>query len=116
MLPTQKRFGNIIVYITVIPSNTDDGTSLGDEYDDAFDSNGAYSFSRTVSGIMTNNITYVVFKNEVVQYFNDDLGDIYGQCSCLYEDLARAIFTDAKGVYFCTDLPDESAHLFVRWP
>lgn len=108
MLPNEVKFGNVTVYVCVIPPNGEEAESTGDMYHDAFGTNEAFSFSRMVSGIMTNDITYVVFKNEVVQYYNDDLGDIYGQRSCLYENLAREIFTDAHGVYFCTDLPSWS--------
>lgn len=108
MLPNEVKFGNVTMYVCVIPPNGEEAESTGDMYHDAFGTNEAFSFSRTVSGIMTNDITYVVFKNEVVQYYNDDLGDIYGQRSCLYENLAREIFTDAHGVYFCTDLPSWS--------
>ena len=48
-------------------------------------------------------MTYVVFKKEVVQYFNDSLGDIHGVCSTLMQDIAKDIFEDTEGVYFCTD-------------
>ena len=114
MLPNEVKFGNVTVYVCVIPPNGEEAESTGDMYHDAFCTNEAFSFSRTVSGIMTNDITYVVFKNEVVQYYNDDLGDIYGQRSCLYENLAREIFTDAHGVYFCTDLPSWSTEEYYN--
>jgi len=44
---------------------------------------------------------YCIFKKEVIQFWNDDLGDYYGNMNCLAEDLARELF---KGVLvqFCT--------------
>ena len=41
-----------------------------------------------------NSFTYVVFEKEVVQYWNDNLGDINGLRSTLYQDLAKEIFAD----------------------
>lgn len=40
---------------------------------------------------------------EVVQYFNDNIGDINGNCSTLYEIIARDIFPNVNGIYFCTE-------------
>lgn len=102
LLPTEKNYGNITLAITVVPAN---GISVpvGNIYQTAFKGNGAFSFVKTVRGIFANDLTYVVFKNRVVQYFNDDFGDIYGQCSTLYQDIAKRIFGETEGVFFCTD-------------
>lgn len=52
--------------------------------------------------------TYVVFKNCVVQFFNDNLNDPHGVVSTLYENIADEIFKDIQfpndGVAFCTDI------------
>ena len=39
-----------------------------------------------------------------MQYFNDDISDINGNCSTLAEDIARDIFV-GELPNFCTDLP-----------
>lgn len=112
LMPKEKQFGNVTLHITVYPSNY----FRNQKYDlahAAFDGNGALSFIRTVEGVMSNNITYVVFKNKVVQYFNDDLGDINGQCSTLYQDIAKKIFNEIDGVFYCTDLPCNSVTLLT---
>ena len=51
-------------------------------------------------------MTYVVFKNCVVQFFNDNLNDCHGLISTLYQDIAAEIFEDANlnGVYYNTDV------------
>lgn len=61
---------------------------------------------------------YVVFKNCVVQFFNDNLNDIYGNISTLYQDIAREIFADAEweGVFYCTDVETHVAGMKRDWP
>lgn len=43
--------------------------------------------------------------NKVVQYFNDDLGDAHGVCSTLYQEIAKDVFGEHEGIFFCTNLP-----------
>ena len=105
LLPTEKDFGDIVLKITLIPANTN--PSRARLIKDALEGNKAFSFMETVQGAMSNPITYVVFKNKVVQYFTDDLGDYYGQRSTLYEDIARELIGGEEGICFCTDLPEE---------
>ena len=52
---------------------------------------------------------YVVFKNCVVQFFNDNLNDAHGLISTLYQDIAEELFRDAilpggGMVAYCTDV------------
>lgn len=118
IMPHEVKFGNVTVSIGIIPAN-DEGESSGDIFRDAFESNDMFSFVKTVSGVFSSDIVYVVFKNEVVQYYNDNLGDIYGQRSCLAEDIAREIFSDVDGVYFCTDTPlgfKLGSQSKIEWP
>ena len=65
-----------------------------------------FSYVEEVTGIFSNPITYVVFVNEVVQYYNDNLSDIHGLRSTLYQEIAKDIFETRLGVYYCTDLPE----------
>lgn len=110
LLPSSKTFGNVTVNISIIPANNGEGLfgdfGKAELFEIAFFGNNAYSFAKTITGIFTNNLTYVVFKKKVVQYFNDDLGDVYGQCSTLYQEIAKEVFDTIEGVYFCTDKDD----------
>ena len=104
------EYGNVKITVEVIPANGElKLLNVGDlnyvnVFETAFKGNPAFSFVRKVQGILSNSITYVVFQNKVVQYFNDDLGDVYGQCSTLYQDIANRIFKDLDGVFYCTDV------------
>ena len=109
LLPWEKTFGNVVFKTTVIPADEYEGCTLDSAnyeelFNEAFDKNPAVSYIRTIELFMTP-ITYVVFSNEVVQFFNDDLSDINGLCSTLYEDIARDVFNGVNTVYFCTDTP-----------
>ena len=112
VIPIEKEFGNVKLKVTVIPPNDTvrDLSVLETKADYlrlALCRNNALNYSKEISGVFTNKITYFVFKNEVVQYFNDSLSDVHGLCSTLYENLARVIFDDVEGVFFCTDLPED---------
>lgn len=104
LLPQKKEWGKVVLLIEVIPSNKEKKTELTRSiWSVAFTGNTAVSFIYTIDGIFNNPLTYVVFVNEVVQYFNDNLGDINGNRSTLYEDIARDVFGHVDGTFFCTD-------------
>ena len=105
ILPTEKEFGNVVLKIEVIPANKIKINSTLDLFNIAFKDNPAFSYSQRVDGIFSNSLDYVVFKNKVVQYFNDDLGDINGIKSTLYQDIAKDVFDDTT-IHFCTDIKE----------
>lgn len=118
LLPVEKHFGDVTLYINVYPANYKESTAnkfvsvpsnAADIFRMAFSRNPVLSFVREVRLLYNNPMTYVVFRNEVVQYFNDNLGDIYGQCSTLYENIARDVLETPDGVYYCTDKPEGNA-------
>lgn len=107
IMPTKKEFGNVIITINIHPSN-DESVYKAKYFAMAFDGNEAFSHMTTIaSPYMSNPISYCVFKKEVVQYPNDDIGDEHGVCSTLYQDLASKIFENTDGIFFCTDVVDE---------
>lgn len=104
IMPMSKKFGNITVYVRVIPANDNNGEYLAKCFETAFYGNDAFSHLTTVKdAFMSNPLSYCVFKKEVVQYPNDNIFDEHGVCSTLYQDLAHDIFGDVHGVFFCTD-------------
>lgn len=107
LLPTHMTYGNVIQKITVVPANgfAYTGKSKDSNFRLAFAENPVVSRIETVSGMFSNSITYVAFVNKVVQYYNDDIGDINGQCSTLYQEIAKHVFGNVDDIYFCTDKP-----------
>lgn len=105
ILPDEKEFGNVTIQIVVIPSNNLLQSSPDDLFRRAFYYNDAVTSVETtkdVPGFPC--LTYVIFSKEVVQYFTDNLGDYYGVTSTLYQNIAKDIFINTEGVYFCTDV------------
>jgi hypothetical protein len=107
LIPTEKVFGNITLTINVIPAN---GVKLKNTeaeviISEAFKNNPALSYTRSVRPVYGGVFTFIVFKNIVVQYFNDNFGDINGLRSTLYEDLAREVFNKMDMVFYNTDVP-----------
>lgn len=107
ILEQEKRFGRVKLKVVVPPPDGpvyDDFKSDLEVYEAAFKGNKALSFIQPKQTIFDTSF-YVVFRNEVVQYFNDDISDIHGMCSTLYENIARDIFVgDLPN--FNTDLPE----------
>jgi len=101
LLPVQKDFGNVSVFIEVIPAN--DEPKRIDYIKRAFEGNPAFSYATTIEGIMSNPISYVVFKPEVIQFWNDNMGDPHGITSTLMADIAKEIIGEDEGVIFSTD-------------
>lgn len=128
LLPTCKYYGNVDLMIDVIPpsgekqyiSSYKDIKSI---YEAAFKGNPVFSFVHEVQGIFSNSIIYVVFKNKVVQFFNDNLNDVYGNVSTLYQEIAKDVFehdirdeNEPENVFYCTDVDGKLKKPFGEWP
>ena len=123
LLPVEKEFGAITVKINVIPANklklselyklSAEETQKSQLFMDALENNTHVAEIVPVIGIFNNPITYVVFKKEVIQFFNDSLGDLHGVCSTLMQNIANDIFENREGIYFCTDVKDPSKTLAI---
>ena len=108
LLPDKKTFGNISLFIDVDGPFTNRAfPKVKELFDVAFEKNPAYAYSiaPTDEGYWYFDFCYVVFKNCVVQFFNDNLDDAHGVISTLYQDIAAEIFGDKiPGAHYCTDV------------
>lgn len=109
ILPTQVSFGGVVLKVRVdgTPSNRV-FVNKKELFETAFAKNPAFAYavSPAEDGYNWFAMTYVVFKNCVVQFFNDNLNDCHGVISTLYQDIAREVLTGEAidGVYFNTDI------------
>lgn len=106
LLPAKKDFGNVTLKVTVVPAN-DGQTGMTKLFEDAFLGNPVLSDLVHLDTPM-GSFDYAIFRKEVVQFFNDDLSDINGNCSTLYQDIARDVFDEDTGVFFCTEVTDRN--------
>lgn len=109
LLPSEKAFGSVILKINIDgPISNIAFPTPKALFDTAFNGNPAYAYSIAPvdEGYWFFSFTYVVFKNCVVQFFNDNLNDCHGLISTLYQDIADEIFEDAglTNVYYNTDV------------
>jgi len=102
LLPVQKVFGNTVVNIDVVPSGEDINSDI-ELFKKAFKNNPILSYVTKAGELFP--LEYVVFRNEVVQYYNDQLDDPNGNVSTLYQEIAKDVFGDNVTVHFCTDVP-----------
>ena len=124
LLPYYKDFGNIVLKIELIPSNHDPKpdicfSDLGEDdvFNILFKDNPVFSFTKTVEVLFNLPITYVVFTNKVVQFFNDNLSDIYGNMNTLYQNIAEDILGENfTRVFYCTDIPKDYEKFTEQWP
>lgn len=103
ILPNEVEFGNVKLTIAVKPSNDDSPEAIVRK---AFAGNDAVASIETIETDVPlfGDRTYVLFKPEVVQFFDDDMTDINGICTTIYQDIAREVFETGPGVSFCTEI------------
>ncbi len=122
LLPEEKEFGNVKLTIGIdcekIPNLA--FKNAKELFETAFDKNPALAYVITTEGYWYANFTYVVFKNCVVQFFNDNLNDPHGVISTLYQDIADELFADmafsGHGIAYCTDVERKLGKPLGEWP
>ena len=106
LLPTEKVFGNVKVQIKVVPA--DDAQTKLDLIQEAFYGNPVLSYVWHGTTPFGDEFDYAVFENKVVQFYNDNLRDINGNKTMLYEAIARGVFGEDTNLCFCTEAKDRS--------
>ena len=110
ILPSEIEYGGVVLHIGIDCPNPANLAFPNNKvlFETAFKSNPAFAYAMAPAeeGYNWYPITYVVFKNCVVQFFADNLNDCHGIISTLYQNLAEEIFGngDVSGVYFNTDI------------
>ena len=121
LLPAEKKFGNVTLLINVdcpTVSNLAFATAK-DLFETAFSGNPAFAYVVTTGEYWCVDFTYVVFKNCVVQFFNDNLNDPHGIVSTLYQEIASEVFADMNfvggGIAYCTDVERKLGKSIDEW-
>lgn len=123
LFPIEKEWGGVTMAITVIPSNKEstfkivrNGEMTSKEIIEyAFCGNPHFVECIDVDFPLWSGFVYVMFKNEVIQYYTDDLGDLNGMTSTLAQNIAKEIFEPVDGVYYCTELSKKEKEKVTKW-
>lgn len=101
LLPQVIIFGNVALYIEILPANTSDTVTM---FKRIFANSPVVDKIVTVQPDGTSNpFTYILFKKEVVQYWDDNLGNPHGFMFDLYQNMAENVFEDNHdGIIFTT--------------
>ena len=115
LLIPEISFGNVTVPVVVIPSNDPAPNFYQLKFRDsngdltpegklraAFSGNWVVEYITTVVGIGGQQMLFVMFKPIVAQYYNDDIGSLYGLHTTVYEDIAKGVFKEEPFVFFST--------------
>ena len=102
LLPDSVTYGNVEIEVIVVPANADAEDEI-DMIKKAFEGNPVFAgIIAPDASIWEPAITYVMFAHEIVQFFNDNLGDPRGYETTLYEVIADEVL-EVNGVAFCTE-------------
>ena len=97
-----KKFGNVGLNVTIIPSNLNAEAGRISDIKAAFEGNEAVRF---IYDAVTpfGELHYGAFAPEVVQFYNDDMSDINGNMTTVYQEVARDVIGQDDSVFFCSD-------------
>lgn len=101
IIPSEMDFGNVKVTINVIPS--DKAESMEQVYKTIFNGNPVFSDAVEVDEPGLPHMCYIVFKPEIVQFYDDNLCDLNGNMTTLHQDIAGDVLNVENNVYFCTE-------------
>lgn len=103
LLPRSKQFGNVTLNIEVVPADAEETYFI--LLRRAFEGNGA--LADIINGkIIDHDVSYFMFKKEVVQYYGDNGADPNGLISTLYADIAEDVIGSDAENYFSTTNED----------
>jgi hypothetical protein len=104
LLPARKDFGSVKVAIYIYDMENNETNDI-EMFKDLFRDNPIVSNFEKVKLPDGSERNFVCFRPEVIQFFDDDISDCYGNYNGLAEDIARAVFGDrAVEVGFSTGL------------
>jgi hypothetical protein len=114
LIPLKKEFGNVSLTIEIIPANLGE-CSVEELFAKAFAGNPALSYTTSYDNPL-GHLTYIVFKKEVVQFFNDQLDDVNGNKSMLYQEIASDVFGGDHKAFYCTEADRSLSKPLGEWP
>lgn len=106
ILPMERTFGNVTIKVEVIPPNNLT-MDFKETFETAFAGNPCFAFVEQGNSPAIGPVDYLVFKPKAAQLFIDDLSDLHGVQTILYQDIAKDIFADydpGHKMHICSSL------------
>lgn len=101
LLPAVVTFGNMSMDVIIVPDNNE--PDIVELYRKALEGNPLFSKVISVKPEGSSNaFNYVMFKKEVVQFWDDNLSDPHGNITTLAQDIAGDVFL-RPGMHFSTE-------------
>lgn len=100
ILPHEQLFGNVTVKVSIVPANKPI-KNVEEALKYAFKGNTIFNFTKTVTTPF-GEFNYAVFKPWVLQYHNDDIGDIDGKRTETVEHIAKEVLTLGDSWHICS--------------
>lgn len=110
LLKTEVAFGNVNLHICLydLENETMDKFDPIAGFTEVFSKNPNLAVIREITDIAGARHGFVCFKPEVIQFFNDNLNDYYGNWNGLAQDIASEVFrSDLGGIHFCTETSEK---------
>lgn len=106
ILKSEYVIGNIKLFINFEYQENGDSNVITDiDIQTAFAGNPILSdVKKTDDIVIRDGMVFVLFEPEVVQFFNDDLSDYYGNYNGLAADIAKEIFVEQTNIKYGTDI------------
>lgn len=106
LLPAEKEFGNVTLKIIVVPANMQRESKIS-LFRRAFSGNPIVKDIEVIDDVFENSVNYIIFDGSIVQFYNDELCDFHGMKTLLCQDVAKDVFGEHDGIFFCTELIDK---------
>lgn len=103
LMKDEYKFGNVTLKIHFAVSNGFKATETDGLYGYAIDglaSNAAIVDIKKVENFVHDEFVVIEFAKEIVQFYNDDLGDYYGNWNGTYVDVAKELFKENPRLMF----------------
>ena len=103
LMKDEYKFGNVTLKIHFAVSNNFKDIRTDGLYDQVIDglaSNAAIVDIKKVENFVHDEFVVIEFAKEIVQFYNDDLGDYYGNWNGTYVDIAKELFKENSRLMF----------------
>lgn len=119
LLPTYPDFGNVKVK-NVIKFKDEKAQDIYQDIKDLFEGNPNVSEIKEITDFASAKHMFVEFKPEVIQFYNDDTSNPYGNWNGLAQDIAKDVLDTAGGIHFTTAAKDPDSKTLAKplgeWP